>query len=91
MTDITHTNGTENNQETSPSDAEGNPVCVIWLWRANIPRDLGIMQTFAALARKGDISIAKNVVDELVHRRLLKLTPCTRLAAEGGRTLDFLS
>ena len=48
------------------------------------------MQTFTTLAHKSDVAVAKDVVDELIHRRFLEPTSSIRPAAESGRTLDFL-
>lgn len=48
------------------------------------------MKTFTTFAGKSDITVAEDVVDELVHRRLLEPASGVRPAAEGGGALDFL-
>ena len=48
------------------------------------------MHALSARARKRDVVVAKDVVDELVHRGLLKLAAFTRSRAELGRSSDLL-
>ena len=48
------------------------------------------MQAFTAEAIESDIRIAKDVVDELVHRWLFKLAPGSCLATEFRRAFDLL-
>lgn len=57
----------------------------------NISRDLCIMQTFTAFAFESNMSIAKHVVDQVIHRWLLELAALTSLAREIGWPLDFFS
>lgn len=90
MVDITPTKSAENNHETSASDTESNPTSVIRLGRADITRDLGIVQTLATFAGEGDITITEDVVNELIHCGLFEPTSYIGLAAESSRTLDFL-
>ena len=87
---ITRTDGTESNHETSPGDTEGNPTSVIWLGRADVTGDLGIVQTLSSFAGEGDITIAEDVVDKLIHRGLFESTSAIRPTVESGRALDFL-
>jgi hypothetical protein len=49
------------------------------------------VETFATLALKRDVGIAKDTVDEVVHGRLFKFTALARLAAKRGWTTDFFS
>lgn len=48
-------------------------------WTHNKARDVGHAQTLAAVASERDVRVAKDVVDELVHRGLLKLAAFARL------------
>lgn len=48
------------------------------------------MQTFTAFARESDITVAEDVVDQLIHRGFLEATSSIRPAAESGGTLNFL-
>ena len=87
---IIRTDSTESNHETSSSDTKSNPTSVIWFGGADVTRDLGIVQTLAAFTGESDITVTKDVVDELVHRRFFEPTSVTSLAAESSGTLDFL-
>lgn len=90
MVGFTHTSSTESNHEASPSDTEGNPTCVIRLRRSDVTRDLGIVQTLSTVTGEGNIAVAEDVVNELVHRGLLESTSSTSLTAESSGTLNFL-
>lgn len=52
--------------------------------------NLRIMQAFTALAVERDVRVAKDVVNETVHRWLAELASFARLAAERTRSLDLL-
>jgi hypothetical protein len=48
------------------------------------------VQTFTTFAGKSDITIAEDIIDELIHRGLLEFASGVRSAAESGGALDFL-
>jgi hypothetical protein len=47
------------------------------------------VQTFAALAVEGNVSISKYIIDEIVHGWFLEFAALPSLAREIGRSLDF--
>jgi len=48
------------------------------------------VQAFTTSTRECDVTITEDVVDKLIHRRLLEATLGIRPAAESGGTLDLL-
>lgn len=48
------------------------------------------MQALSSLTFQCDITVAEDAVDEVVHRRLFKLTATSRFTTKRRRTFDFL-
>jgi len=85
------TKSAENNHETSSSNTESDPSSVIRLGRADVTGDLGIVQTLATFAGESDITIAEDIINQLIHRRLFKPTSGTSPTAESSGAPNFLS
>lgn len=49
------------------------------------------MHAFSTRARKSDVLVSKDIVDELVHGGLFELATLARPRAELGWTVDLLS
>ena len=56
----------------------------------DISGDLGIVQTLAAFALQGDVMVAEESLNEIVHSRLLERAPLPLSADELGGTFDIL-
>jgi hypothetical protein len=69
--------------------AQSHHQAVVWQFGLGVTGNLGVVKALSALAIQVDGTIAKDVVDETVHRWLLESASLARHAVKAGRTLDL--
>lgn len=88
-TDVPKDCDSQDNNQTCTSRAQGNPFGVIGFGNGMEPRNLRVMQAFSTCALEGDVCIAEDIVDKIVHSGLLKPASSSSLTTESCRPTDL--